>query len=471
MSTGAQTPRSRPSAAARPGSLVPLMFGGVLLAALLAGYLLGNDRQLLTIAIFVMPPVLIFALREFDRMVLTIVPVALLIGFSLPTGTESRLPLVMLVVAMLGGIWMLAGLTQRRTTMLRSALNAPLITFNIICILAFGWSVAFRDPFLIPYNKFVFVQLGALTAMLLSPLTTLLIANFVRTPERLWMVAGPFLIVGVVATVAFLAGLEDHMPNTRGLFSLWFVALAYAIVVAQPRLPMGVRLLLIATLAIYSYFVGFVAIAWLSGWVPPLVAILAITFFRSRVAFALLVVAVLLVVAAQWAFLYRTLIEDSLREGDFQRLTLWQLNLELLQNHPLLGTGPAGYALYYVTYHPQEARSTHNNYLDIIAQTGILGSLCWMWIVGATMREGWLVLRHTPPGSLRTLGLAACGGLVGAAAAMALGDWVLPFAYNQGIVGFRYTIFTWIFLGVLISVRQQVAPFPAREPRYANRHR
>ena len=51
------------------------------------------------------------------------------------------------------------------------------------------------------------------------------------------------------------------------------------------------------------------------------------------------------------------------------------------------------------------------------------------------------MLKHAPPGSLRTLGLASCGGLVASVVAMMLGDWVLPFAYNQGIKGFRYTVF------------------------------
>jgi len=30
---------------------------------------------------------------------------------------------------------------------------------------------------------------------------------------------------------------------------------------------------------------------------------------------------------------------------------------------------------------------------------------------------------------------------------MMLGDWVLPFAYNQTITGFDNAVFTWIFLG------------------------
>jgi hypothetical protein len=33
-----------------------------------------------------------------------------------------------------------------------------------------------------------------------------------------------------------------------------------------------------------------------------------------------------------------------------------------------------------------------------------------------------------------------------------LGDWVLPFAYNQTIVGFDHSVYTWLFLGGMVSL-------------------
>ncbi|MEJ2557924.1 MAG: hypothetical protein P8186_17195 [Anaerolineae bacterium] len=35
---------------------------------------------------------------------------------------------------------------------------------------------------------------------------------------------------------------------------------------------------------------------------------------------------------------------------------------------------------------------------------------------------------------------------------MMLGDWVLPFAYNQTIVGFDHSVYTWLFLGGMVSL-------------------
>jgi O-antigen ligase len=242
------------------------------------------------------------------------------------------------------------------------------------------------------------------------------------------------------------------------LFALWFIAAGYAIVISLPNVPPWARLALSLVLLLQMYDRAVTAIAWVSGWLPALTAVLVITWLRSKRAALGLLLALAVLATLQWSFIQQEVFEEAERDGSYERLTLWDLNLELIREHPLVGTGPAGYAIYYMTYHPEEARSTHNNYLDIIAQTGIIGLLCWLWLMAAAAREAWLALRHAPPGWPRTLSLAAAGGLAGAVVAMALGDWVLPFAYNQGIEGYRYTVFSWMFLGVLISVRQQVAP-------------
>lgn len=438
---------------------ITLLLLGMLGLTAIAGYLAGNDRRLIMTALFGIVPALIITLYQFERMVLLIPAAALLITFSLPTGTESRLSVVMLLVMLLTGIWIVTFLTQRRAVWHRSLLNAPMLSFIAICTLSLLWSVAFRDPMVSVNSKFIIVQLGALATMVLSPVASLLIGNFVHTPRQIWWIAGMFVAVGIVTTIFGLGGRELSILNTRGLFSLWFVAVVFGLIIAQP-MHLLLRLGLAVLLALHLYLIFIVGILWLSGWFPAIVAIVAITLFRSRLAFLGLAIVLAIGIAASWGFLYKNIFEHSEAEGDFERLTLLQLNLELVQNHPLLGTGPAGYAVYYMTYHPQEARSTHNNYLDIIAQMGLLGTACWLWLVVAGLREGYAALRHAPPGSYRTLALITCGGLVGAVSAMTLGDWVLPFAYNQGIVGYSYTVFSWIFLGVLMSIRRQVAPLP-----------
>ncbi|WP_026369861.1 O-antigen ligase family protein [Kallotenue papyrolyticum] len=451
----------------RRGAITSLALIALLAGTILTGYLVGNSRQLLLAAIFGILPLLMISLRTYDSLVTAIPLAALLVPYSLPTGSYSRVPAVMLLVVLLAGIWTLSALTSRTgAPWSRSLLNTPLLAFMGIAVAALIWSIVFRDPLLIRYDRFLFVQLAALLTIVASPITALLIANFGRTPRQLWMIAGAFLVCGSAFTLARAVGVELPLVNTRGLFALWFVAVGYALL-TQPRLTLVYRLGLGTILLLHLYIMGIWNVGWISGWAPSIIAIAAITLFRSRIGFFVLLIVLLILGLSLRNFYVETFSADSEVQGNTERLRLWRMNFELVRTHPLLGTGPAGYALYYMTYHPQEARSTHNNYLDIVAQTGLIGAFCWLWIVIAAFREGRAVLKHAPPGALRTLGIAACGGLIAASAAMMLGDWVIPFAYNQGIEGFRYTIFSWIFLGVLMSVRRQVAPRP--EPRPAPR--
>jgi len=445
------------------------MIGAAAALTLVSGYLAGNDHKTIIVLLFAGIPLCLLALRYFKPLVLAIPAVSLLVRYSLPTGTYSRVSAVMLLVMLLSGVWIATSLVQGRFKLVKSPLNAPLITFMAICSLSLVWSVVFRDPMLLEQDNFLIVQLGALAAMVLSPLAALLIANFVTTPRQLWYIAGLFISVGIAHSYGRALGLTIEQLNTRGLFPLWFTSVAYAVLIAQPGLRLRWRVLLGITLLVHLYVVGFIGIIWLSGWIPPLIAILAITLFRSKIAFIVLLAAVVWIISWQWDFLYTEVYLAGIDDGGLERFILWRNNMELVQNHPLLGVGPAGYAIYYLTYHPDEARSTHNNYLDIIAQTGILGSLCWLWIVAASIRESWVTLRDAPRGGLRTLALASAGGLAGSVVAMQLGDWIIPFAYNQTIEGYRYTIFSWIFLGVLMSIRQLVAPPLKRENRLYRR--
>ncbi|MBK9050666.1 MAG: O-antigen ligase family protein [Chloroflexi bacterium] len=145
-------------------------------------------------------------------------------------------------------------------------------------------------------------------------------------------------------------------------------------------------------------------------------------------------------------------------KGGGERLEIWRLNLQHVADHPLFGMGPAGYALYNMSYHPQDARSTHNNYFDILAQSGVIGLICFIWMIATFIRLG-NHLRRQLTGQRNfeeAFANAVLAGLVGALVAMTLGDWVLPFAYNQTISGFDNAVFTWVFIGGMMALYHMV---------------
>jgi len=53
---------------------------------------------------------------------------------------------------------------------------------------------------------------------------------------------------------------------------------------------------------------------------------------------------------------------------------------------------------------------------------------------------------------------------VGCVAALALGDWLIPFAYTQTISGFDHSVFSWLFMGMIGALDRLTPPRPGPVP-------
>jgi O-antigen ligase len=133
---------------------------------------------------------------------------------------------------------------------------------------------------------------------------------------------------------------------------------------------------------------------------------------------------------------------------------IWQ---EIVKVNPLLGLGPANY-YFYTPLYPILGYSvqfnSHNNYIDIVAQIGLLGLLCFIWFA---VEEGLLGLRlrnKTMDGFSQAYVIGVLGGLAGTLIAGMFGDWIIPFIYNVGVRGFRTSVIAWMFLGGLVVIEQ-----------------
>jgi O-antigen ligase len=98
--------------------------------------------------------------------------------------------------------------------------------------------------------------------------------------------------------------------------------------------------------------------------------------------------------------------------------------------------------------------NSHNNYVDIVAQTGIVGLACFLLFLWELGRLAWRLRERAPAGFTQAYVCGAFGGLAGMVVVGLLGDWVLPFFYNIGLNGFRSSMLGWLFLGGLIVIDQ-----------------
>jgi O-antigen ligase len=134
----------------------------------------------------------------------------------------------------------------------------------------------------------------------------------------------------------------------------------------------------------------------------------------------------------------------------------------------VLGLGFSNYwhyaSLYPIMGYAVEFNS-HDQYLDIVLQTGFVGGATFLWLMEAL---AWLGLRlrgRLTDGFAQGYVDACLAGLAGSLAAGFLGDWFLPFVYNIGIGGFRSSMLGWFFLGGLVAIEQMTRRAGGESPR------
>ncbi len=378
--------------------------------------------------------------------------------FTLPTGRESRIVISLLLAMLLIVFWLLNGWLGRESNVIRPAvLNKPLIAFVGVNVIAYLWSNWMRDPLVFVWSSFPTVQLAALLVNILLPLLALFVSNRIRAVK--WLRWLTWSIIGLGALK--LASELFHLPTTvliengsRGLFSAWVGAMAYGQALFNAELSYRKRGLLLVVLAVAVYYYFILHDDWLSGWLPMAVACVWLTWRRSKGLFVLLVCCGLLYLSFTYQYYFDTLISHELEGGSAERPELWETNLRHLGNHPLFGMGPAGYAIYNMTYNAGDARSTHNNYFDVLSQTGIVGFSIFIWLMLTFLRIGFQTCGATAgqKNFSEAFAQATLAGTFAALVGMMLGDWVLPFAYNQTITGFDNAAYTWMFLGGMVSL-------------------
>jgi hypothetical protein len=140
------------------------------------------------------------------------------------------------------------------------------------------------------------------------------------------------------------------------------------------------------------------------------------------------------------------------------RLDAWRIMLQIIQVNPVLGLGPSNYYSYSALFAIRGysvSFNSHNQYIDLLAQTGIIGFSCYLWFFGEVAWMGWHLRQRVPAGFAHAYVYGALGGLCGMLVAGTLGDWVLPFVYNVGLVGMRSSLLGWLFLGGLVTLERQ----------------
>ncbi len=215
-------------------------------------------------------------------------------------------------------------------------------------------------------------------------------------PNGLSLFIVPF---GIVSFLAFLERIPLIPPLTRGKL------------LKQPLLSkrgLGRLVFLLATIsagigAVLAKSMGGV-LAFATGVVLTL-----ILFKKTRVVgLALGAIGIIGSAVVAWQIygteLHPATIEDSLAStkkwSSSVRVIIWQESFEIIKDHPIFGTGLRSYKTAILPYHTATWMETfphpHNIFLMLWIETGILGLLAFIWLIGTWV---FIVLRPTSQSS------------------------------------------------------------------------
>lgn len=381
----------------------------------------------------------------------------LLGGMFVPIVGPSGVNAAVVMVAGMLGLWFADFLTHKRELQFaNSRVILPVVVFMALSVIAFGMG---QIPWFVFANQAPLdAQAGGFAIFVLSAGALLVSASRLQDERWLQIVVWTFIglssiyVVGRALKITQVDDLVHWGFRNGSMFWTWVVALTLSQAVFNTQLAMRYRLML--GLAVIVTF--FVALSqgydWKSGWLPPLVAVGAIVLARYKQ---------LTMFAIPAALFFASAVFTKLINSDWYswgtRIDAWIIVLQISQVNPLLGLGFANY-YWYTPLFPIRGWSvsfnSHSQYVDLIAQTGIVGLLCYLWIFFELGRLGWRLSKQLPEGFANAYANGVFAGVVATMVAGYLVDWVLPFVYNIGFPGFRASILPWIFCGGLVALEQ-----------------
>lgn len=432
-----------------------LVIGELLLIAILA--FVASQRQLLFVLLLPLGIGVVLVCLRWPSVGLI---AATLAGFLIPFHGPSGLNVTMILIALLLGLWLLDMIViQQQIQITPSRTVWPLLAFLVAGAISFGvgqlpwFSFALHAP--------MGAQLGGFAILVLSAGTFLLMANQVTDLGWLKAITFAFLAFSALAILIksvlpdfFGLQTENVIQTIGAVFYIWVVSLAFSQAWLNHELHPRWRLALGVLVLLTLYNQVFLRYAQKSGWIPLLVCMAVIIGLRSwRAGLIMIPIALAVFLIAKAG------VETSEDYSVSTRLDAWLIMVQIVKISPILGLGFANYYWYtplfpirgyYVRF------NSHNNYVDLVAQCGLVGLLCCLWFFWELGRLGWWLRERVPPGFAQAYVYGALGGLAGTIVVGMLGDWVLPFFYNVGLDGFRSSMLSWLFLGGLVCLEQMV---------------
>lgn len=352
-------------------------------------------------------------------------------------------------------------LLRPRTWRPPNALTIALLALGLAAIVSGLHGALDYDPTVPGVHRFALVQVYATALLVLSVGATLLVAYRLDDARAVLLI-----VIGVGVYCSVVPILRSPVIPAAGwktMIVAQAMALTYAVLLRWPPRSFVLRSLGTAFI-LYGVIVylGMPLLAaqhgqWVSSWLGIGVALGLITWVHfKKLRWRVLVPGAAAALLAISPYIARA-VTRAQQEGDFGRVRIWADALRLLSMRPLLGVGPGNYSDYIERYalgHPYG--SAHGNYQQVSAETGLLGIIALLCVIGGALHLAWRQQRSSDP-FISAFALGVLGAMGGQLSAAVVGDYLLPAYHNGGHTNVCVTLYFWILLGALMATANHPA--------------
>ena len=345
---------------------------------------------------------------------------------------------------------------------------APMIALNLVGLLSIISSRLFPDPN-VPYTyphsnvSITIVNLSEMFLLIGLPLLLIMARKMVRTLRdfrwvfRAFIIAGALYALGTIFAPVFgwysqkvILGIrrpEVFGSSSSGLGTtlVLFADLAFA----QALYSTGRRRFYWYILtALYS--VGVILAFGREAWIELFLTMLIIIAFRTKnwatLLFLLIPLALLFVPGVSDFF-------DSSKVYGSDRLKIWADAITIWQRSPYMGIGAGNYQFFDRIYGTDKAGLAHNQYLEVMAEMGVQGLLCLIWILGVMAWQAVKSFREARSNISKAFTLAFLGFYICFVFGGFFTGIIIPSAAaGGGTAEFIEASYRWIFFGMILTI-------------------
>jgi putative inorganic carbon (HCO3(-)) transporter len=158
-------------------------------------------------------------------------------------------------------------------------------------------------------------------------------------------------------------------------------------------------------------------------------------------------------------FLLSILIVPTLRErfafivqkgGDAGRFAIWSTAISIFKDSPLIGCGVGLFMDNFSKYGGAGYQYAHNCYLQILAETGILGLASFLWIIGETFLKGCRQLKRRPD----IVSLGVFSGFLA---------FLIHAFFDTQLFSLKLSILFWLMLSFVVKLTEEKEPETAEQ--------